>query len=230
LNNGQVVVVGGFDGRKPLSSAELYNSDTGAFSPTGGMKEARANFTATLLNDGTVLVAGGATFVGWRHEGGRALASAQIYDPTTGEFSSVGPMSVARSFHTATLLASGKVLITGGFSDSGEPLDSADLYDPDTRCFTATAGKMTAARAGHTATLLDNNEVLLAGGIGNQLKPLVTAELYKPNVDKFVSTGSMNHPRAFHSAFEVGLYAFTVVLGGIDDHGVPQATAEYYNE
>lgn len=227
LNNGQVLVVGGFDEAKTLSSAELYNPNTRTFSPTGRMKEARANFTATLLTDGTVLVAGGAAHIGKHHDARHALTSAEIYDPATGAFSSVGPMTSARYFHTATLLTDGKVLIAGGFDNTRQPLDSADLYDPRTRCFSASASKMTSARAGHTATYV-GDQILLAGGIGKGFKAIVNAELYESDADKFGSTGAMNHPRAFHTA--VGFPGFAVLFGGINDRGIPQSTAEYYSE
>ena len=79
----------------------------------------RVFHTATLLNNGKVLVAGG-------HD-----ASAEIFDPTSGTFAATGSMSVGRDSHTATLLANGKVLIAGGENVSG-PLATTELYDPNT--------------------------------------------------------------------------------------------------
>ncbi len=113
-----------------LPYAELYDPKTGTFSATGSMTAARFYQTATLLADGRVLVAGG----GGDYTNRQFLATAEIYDPTTGTFSPTGPMTAARTYHTATLLANGRVLVTGGYGDLA-PLASAELYDPTTGTF-----------------------------------------------------------------------------------------------
>ena len=72
------------------------------------MTVARADDPATLLPDGTVLIAGS------NGDGGLTLASAELYDPATGTFMRTGDMTADRGLHTATLLNDGKVLIAGG--------------------------------------------------------------------------------------------------------------------
>jgi len=62
MPNGQVLVVGGKSVTTSvlrLSSAELYDYDSGEFNPTGSMSEARTGHTATVLDDGRVLISGG---------------------------------------------------------------------------------------------------------------------------------------------------------------------------
>jgi hypothetical protein len=89
------------------------------------MIEGRGNHTATLLLDGTVLVAGGAT------GGGPDLASAELYDSSSGSWTPPVNMDLVRVGHTATLLPDGLVLVAGGCCDgSGNSLASAELYDP----------------------------------------------------------------------------------------------------
>src|SRR5262249_28716809 len=82
-----------------------------SWTPTGSMGTARFYRKATLLPNGTVLVAGG---VG----GG---SSAELYDPGTGTWTATGSMGTARFNHTATLLPDGKVLVAAGSNGNGRP-------------------------------------------------------------------------------------------------------------
>jgi Galactose oxidase, central domain len=85
------------------------------------MNAARDGATATLLPNGKVLIAGGASSNG-------ALSSTDFYDPTTNTFAGTTPsMSVAREDATAALLGNGKVLIAGG-DDGSNYLSSSDIY------------------------------------------------------------------------------------------------------
>src|SRR5580700_1233390 len=130
LSSGQVLVAGGVVG--PLrwsatSTAELYNAATSTFSYTNGnLNTARSSAAATLLTNGKILITGGLD------SNAAALASVELYDPSTGKFSYTGNLNVARSGHTSTLLNNGKVLIAGGSSAT------AELYDPTTGTFTYT--------------------------------------------------------------------------------------------
>ena len=96
LTNGMVLVAGGDHGFYPtnylLSSAELFDPQTGMWTNTGSMLGARQEHTATLLTNGQVLVAGGSG------------TEAEIYDPASGTWTVTGSMHAGRSSHTATLL------------------------------------------------------------------------------------------------------------------------------
>jgi N-acetylneuraminic acid mutarotase len=201
LPTGKVLVVGGeSSGFSVLASAELYDPATGTWSSTGSLATARRYHTATLLtsgpNAGKVLVAGGATGTA-----SSRLASAELYDPATGTWSSTGSLATARRNHTATLLTSGpnagKVLVAGGEGSTGT-LASAELYDSATGTWSST-GSLATARRNHTATLLPNGKVLVAGGWSGS-SMLASAELYDPATGTWSSTGSLATARQSHTA------------------------------
>jgi hypothetical protein len=118
---GKVLLAGGINGNS-LQDAELFDPTTGTFSVTGLMSTARSNHTATLLNDGTVLVAGGFSFVTG------ITATADVFDTATDMFVPTGRMGTARSQHTATRLNDGRVLMTGGADPGGGFIRTAELY------------------------------------------------------------------------------------------------------
>jgi Kelch motif/Galactose oxidase, central domain len=171
----------------------------------------RADHTATLLNNGKVLIAGGRNV---NAAGLNGLNTAELYDPVAKTFTaSHGTMSTTRTRHTATLLLDGTVLLAGG--DNSTTVTTADIYDPSTDSFHATAGHMTTVRAsGHGAALLPNGKVLIAGGDyppTNQGFP-GTAELFDPATGTFTATGAMNEFREFPTV--TLLHDGTVLVAG----------------
>jgi Galactose oxidase, central domain/Kelch motif len=202
LVDGRVLVAGGYPDNTPMASADLYDPDRRTFTATGSMATARGFHTATRLSDGRVLVTGGNPGA-WDYAG-TLIASAEVYDPTTGTFGPTGSMTTARDVHTATLLLDGRVLITGGEDRFRHPLATAELYDPGTGTFSPT-GSMTAARDLHVATLLADGRVLVTGGTpfgvyNSDGQVLASAEVYDPKTGSFSPTGSMAAPRASHTA------------------------------
>jgi hypothetical protein len=89
----------------------------------------RVGETATVLRDGTVLVAGG------RDPSGRTLASAELYDPRSRTWTPTTSMHVRRWHHTATLFLDGTVLVAGG-TRSGDATGSPERYDPRSATWT----------------------------------------------------------------------------------------------
>ena len=186
------------------------------FKATGSMATARASHTATLLNTGKVLAAGGTD------ASGNVVATAELYDPTNGSFSPTGSMATARAHYAATLLNSGKVLVTGGLDTTGNPLATAEIYDPTAGTFSPTPGSMTIARASHTATLLNTGKVLVAGW-GNAI-----AELFDPATGMFTATGSMAAARVSHTATLLN-NGKVLVTGGIGAAMAVLTEAELYD-
>jgi hypothetical protein len=184
LPNGKVLLAGGvfFTGTPPfslvahyLASAELYDPATGTFSLTGSLHTARSGQSATVLGNGTVLMAAGEN----DSSNGGYLASAELYNPSTGKFSVTGNLNTSRFLHTAHLLADGKVLIVAGnFHGS---IASTELYDPASGTF-SNGPSLNTPRQGHRSALLQNGQVLAVGGYESQLGAyrgyLASAELF----------------------------------------------------
>ena len=175
LADGRVLVTGGYDSsvlpHVPFASSELYDPATARFTPVDSMATARAGHTATLLQDGRVLITGG------------GLAGAELYAPATGQFTPTGSMTTARDGDAATLVADGRVLFVGG-QEGDVAVASAEMYDPGTGQFSE-IGSMSTPRRAHTATLLLDGRVLIAGGssIGGSSvssPPVARAELFQP--------------------------------------------------
>ncbi len=163
------------------------------FHPTVPMTTGRSSFGGVLLQNGKVLIAGGAG-------AGGALSSAELYDPATSSFTITGSMSTARYIQRMTLLPNGKVLVTGGASAANQSYASAELYDPVAGTFSS-AGSMSTSRLHHTATLLPNGKVLIAGGaVSGGFVVTASADLYDPATGTFTPTGSMSVPRNEHTA------------------------------
>lgn len=159
-----------------------------AWTATGNMIEPRAAYTATLLSNGTVLVAGG---VGFNDE---PLSGAELYDPSSGTWTATGRMLTGHSGHTATLLQDGRVLVAGNNTGTGE------LYDPASGTWTATGNMVTTWAPGSTATLLPDGKVLIAGENGNAGVDPVSAELYDPATGAWTATGRMVTFRSGHTS------------------------------
>jgi WD40 repeat protein len=180
LGNGKVLLVGGEDAvaatHPTLASAESFDPSTNSFSAiANSLATSRELHTATLAG-GKVYLIGGRT---GSAAGYNFLSSAEVFDPSTGSFStSAAALNTARTTHTATLLNNGKVLIAGGFNSGS--LSSAEIFDPaGAGSFTAT-GTMSTARYLHTATRLASGNVLLTGGLSGGSIAVSSAEVYAP--------------------------------------------------
>jgi hypothetical protein len=224
-----VLVAGGGDpiGGHSDRTAELYDPANGSWSRTGDMTQARTGHTATLLPDGTVLVAGG-------HGGGPFFGSAELYDPAAGTWSRTGGMIQGRADHSAILLPDGRVLVVGGVFGNDDasccgPLGSAELYDPRTGSWTATAG-MIELQGGQSATLLRDGRVLVVGEInGGRDSASSPPELYDPRSETWTRTMNLAEIRGEFTAVLLA-DGQVLVAGGESDQG-PRgiATVELYD-
>lgn len=136
LSDGTVLLAGGGIASTGFltvtGSADIYNPATNTFTPlAASLSVARAYHTATLLPNGTVLLAGGGNSSDPSVGEFQALSSVEIYNPTTKTFSFAASLNFARGFFASTLLGNGNVLAEGGFNGTNTNytiLASAELY------------------------------------------------------------------------------------------------------
>jgi hypothetical protein len=192
LANGKVLIVGGASVEskdvQPLTTAELYDPSTGSFALTGNLGTPLWVTSATLLNDGRVLIVGSVA------NGNCATNSAELYDPVTGTFSKTGGTVTGQIRGQAILLYDGRVLVAGGATDCNgweTPIANPELYDPSTGVFVAT-GPFVPTKSNYYYTggpdvaaisPLPDGRVLIAGELNS--------ELYDPDANTFSLTSSM---------------------------------------
>ena len=213
LPNGKVLVAGGSN-TTDIATTEIYDPTAGTWSTVGSMSTARESFAATVLVSGQVLVAGG-------YSNGADVASAEIFDPSSGgSWSTTGSMAAARgSLPTATLLPNGQVLAAGGYL-------GAELFDPTTSTWSA-AGSFGTARGGHTATLLASEKVLVAGGFDGT-NYLSSAMLYDPAANIWSITGSLASARDEYTATLLPS-GKVLAVGGLNGVDLTGGGAELYD-
>ncbi len=220
LRDGRVLAAGGgvegAPGWNSTASAEVFDPSRGVWSVTAPMSVARARHTATLLPDGEVLVAGGATT--YHGETGSVTATAELYDPATGKWRAAAPMSKPRYVHGAALLDDGRVLVAGGWyatSNTDPSHETAEIYDPAANNWTAT-GLMKAARAEYGLVRLPDGRVLAAGGIDTHYRVHTASELYDPATGVWEATGELA-VGAMGSAFQTLPDGQVLIAGGAMD-------------
>lgn len=232
LADGRVLIVGGTGlTDATLASAELYDPATGRFVATGSMATSRTGHAAAMLEGGWVVVTGGidSNAVG----NAPPLASAEWYDPTSGEFTGIGSMTTGRSGHTATALGGQRILICGGLraeSSQAPTLDTCELYDALPGNFEPVGRSMSSGRTGQAAVLLAGGRVLILGG--REMKDEVSvsypakADLYDPAAGGFSSAGSLSLGRTGATATLLS-DGRVLIVGGMNGDKV-LASAELY--
>lgn len=226
LRDGRVLVVGGeqFDtqGQRP-APAEIIDPATEEVTPVGPMIHQRYGHTATVLNDGRVLVAGGDASIGVSPD---PNPPAELFDPATRSFRAIGPLQHARMYHAGTLLEDGRVLLTGGYGPGN--VTQAEVFDPATETFSV-VGQTRQGRVHHSSTLLADGRVLLVGGSAvDELGVMsddaaATAELFDPATVTFSEAGALRSERSQHEAvlLEDGR---VLIVGGYNQDGSPSST------
>jgi cysteine-rich repeat protein len=183
---------------------------------TGDLALPRLLHSATRLEDGRVLVAGGYN------------VTSEVYEPAARTWSATGNTLTTHRGHTATRLRNGGVLIAGGGQDVFSGI-SAELYVPS-RGQWESAGQLNQLRFDHAAVLLADGRVLVAGGSAEEDGDgvLASAELYDPVLGTWSFTGGLGTARRFHSMTLLP-GGKVLVTGGLDASGARVSSVELYD-
>jgi hypothetical protein len=246
LNDGRVLITGGFGSSASLLSSEIYIPATQEFLQSGNLNTPRVANTITLLKNGKAVVIGGNNYgitaeqkASSPYMYGVPLASVEIFDPEAndrqGMFSYSGNMSQPRAGHSAALLDNGNILVTGGcywdVANSKQiELNNAEIYNSSSQGFSPVSSTMSTARCGHSSIVLPDGRVLVAGGTSNGIA-LQSAEIFDPNTNVFSPVLSMIAPRSNHVAILLK-DGNVLLMGGMQcPSGVckPIADAEIFN-
>ena len=191
---------------------------------------ARFGHSATLLQSGKVVVAGGCTTSSCSTD----TAVSELYDPTSNSWSTTSSLNTARYYHTAVRLKTGKVLAIGGYT--GTSTTSCELYDPSKGTW-SNAASTNVARYFNGTTLLADGKVLVTGGDVSRFA-LSSAELYDPSANTWTLTGNMTTGRYAHTAtlltdgdvVVAGGEGKTISCGKDCTSIIPTAKVDLYNE
>ncbi len=242
------LLVGGARGQllaqQAWSSTEIYDPLTDSFSAGPSLNAPRSLHTATLLPNGTWLIAGGV------NQTNDPQATCEVYDPATDTFTPVASMGTPRMGHTATLLGNGKVLVTGGIQAMPttptqlEPIhqtvNTSELYDPATDTWAA-GPNLSTPRAGHMAVTRPDGRVVLVGGISWDAVIILgwlpavrrTMDVYNPVTNTIATGPQMATARSLIDPLPLGndrwLFAGGISALTLTSQGTPTATAEIYD-
>ncbi|WP_437815300.1 kelch repeat-containing protein [Sorangium sp. So ce1078] len=142
-----------------LAAGPAWADGTPSWEGVPPMTTPRGEHTATPLQDGRVLVAGGSA---WLDPGVTPLQAVEIYDPARKTWTPAAPLGAARAGHAAVRLPSGQVLVAGGRSASEPALASAEIYDPASDTWTP-AAPLPAVQQSPAAVLLGSGKALFVG-------------------------------------------------------------------
>ena len=146
---------------------------------TGAMAVRRTQFAAVRLGGGSAILV-----IGGLDESGQPLASAELFNPATGTWTTIaGALNVARYNIAAVVTSNGAILVLGGQGAGAAYLASVEIFSPGSRpeitgVFTMAANGLSSSRANHSCALMPDGRVLVAGGANGSSAALNLSETY----------------------------------------------------
>jgi len=211
------------------------HEEYGSLTTVGDISGPRFNHTATLFDDGKVLITGGTD------DGYRSLKTTEIFLPSTGEWSEGPDMMENRQRHSAEGLPDGRLIIIGGYEGGGHPslladysgqgnrsFSTTEIFDPDTSTFSI-GPSLISGRFWQRSIQLRSGDILVIGGLSVEGGALGKCEIL--DVDEMVwkSASPLNLPRARCTA-SLLKDGRVLVTGGHDGRTkTPFASCEIYD-
>jgi len=218
LDDGRLLVAGGFhQSGGSLTAAEVLSIVDFTSTATAVMSVPREAHTASRLPDGRVLVTGGLKATGFVFH-----SSAEIWDPSSGAWSSAGTMASPRAFHVA-LEEGGKVFVAGGDSGAGE-LSTAERFDPASGAWTMSGASLPKKSKALALAKLSVGRALIAGGANATDGTLAEATIYDAKTDTATPTASMATRRIAFTLTTLG-DGRVLAIGGFSDSSTPRASS-----
>ena len=213
LSDGKVMVMGDSE----TGTVEIYDPASNTWSATGSLIKPRNYVSTVLLNDGRVLVAGGEDAT---KTGRLPLGTAEVWDPSTGQFSATGSMEQDATANPAVLIGD-KVLLISRYL--------GEIYDPATGTWSSAGKPMRERAQGAVAVVMENGKVMVSGGefirqgwVGANTVPLMGTETYDPATNIWVETSNMHESRKNHASLVLN-DGRVIVVGGKDEKTVIDA-------
>jgi len=208
LEDGRVLIAGGWGTDGVLATTEIYEPQSASFASGPEMMSTRAGFSGVGLDDGRVLLAGG--FL----DNEPTTAAAELFDPSDDSITKTGSLTIPRGAYAAARLEDGRVLIAGGLS-RGKIVATAEIYDPRTERFHPT-GAMQIPRYKAAAVTLRDGTVMVIGGAsdveGGRL--FASTEIYDPRRGTFHAGPSMRWARYKLAGSVVPLQDGSILVAG----------------
>lgn len=246
LGDGRVLVTGGLDAMTvtpspayaifdTVSSTEIYNPTTNAWTAGPNMRTPRVGHVAILRPNGSVMLAGG---ISWDDfilfQLPTVRSNTDIYTPSNNSMAAGPSMATARSLIDAVPLGNDRWLLAGGISSLsltslGTPTAAAEIYDAAANTWTG-AGSMATARGNHRGFALGGGRFLAVGGANGTILspvPVATGEVYDVGTNTWSPGPSLTIPRAGAAAF-LTRRGQVHVIGGGTTSGVIARSSEWY--
>ena len=209
-----VFVIGGFylTAHNPVSSIEYYNSSSGVWTMIGNsMATARFAHSTTVLKDGRFLVAGGSDI-------SMALASSEIFNPTTLTWQTVSSLNAVRMQHMDAILDNGNVFVAGGLGTS-VGLQSCEIFDITLQTWSLVPNMANQRNLASLVSLLSiSNSLFMTGGLGNPNTAYSSSDLYYPSTNTMVPSADMTFQRFSHTTHLIYYQStpLVVTIGGLN--------------
>lgn len=191
LQDGTVLIAGG---EADAKSAMIYGPSSNSIVKTIPMTANRCQHTATVMQDGSIFMAGGGSI---GTAGGGILSTTEIYDPVAQSFK-VGPDLPRPTYgHQSILLEDGRVLIVGG-TDGVQRFYECLVFDP-TSMSIKTAASLSVARVSHRLVRLPGGTVLIIAG--GSYGATLEIEAFDPATDTVHHAGNLIYPHGHPNVF-----------------------------